>query len=66
MYAALDTLTAEHRAVIEQLYLHGRDMDEVARILDVPKGTVKSRAHYALRALRKAMKPDDVWERRAQ
>ena len=66
VHAALDTLTAEHRAVIEQVYLRGRDLDEVARILGVPKGTVKSRAHYALRALRKAMQTDDVWERRAQ
>jgi RNA polymerase sigma-70 factor, ECF subfamily len=66
VHAALDTLTPEHRAVIEQLYLHGRDMEEVARILDVPKGTVKSRAYYALRALRRAMQPDDVWERQAQ
>jgi RNA polymerase sigma-70 factor (ECF subfamily) len=66
VHAALDTLTPEHRAVIEQLYLHGRDMEEVARVLDVPKGTVKSRAYYALRALRRAMQPDDVWERQAQ
>jgi RNA polymerase sigma-70 factor (ECF subfamily) len=66
VHAALDTLTAEHRTVIEQVYLRGRDLDEVARILGVPKGTVKSRAHYALRALRRAMEPDDVWERQAQ
>ena len=44
----------------------GRDMEEVARVLDVPKGTVKSRAYYALRALRRTMQPDDVWERQAQ
>ena len=30
VHAALDTLTPEHRAVIEQVYLHGRDLDEVA------------------------------------
>ena len=52
--------------MIEQIYLRGRDLDEVARALDIPKGTVKSRAHYALRALRKAMQSDEVWERKAQ
>lgn len=55
VHAALDTLSPAHRAVIEQIYLHGRDLDEVARALGVPKGTVKSRAHYALRGLRAAM-----------
>jgi RNA polymerase sigma-70 factor, ECF subfamily len=66
VHAALDALSDEHRTVIEQLYLRGRDLDEVARVLGVPKGTVKSRAHYALRALRRAMQPDDTWKRQAQ
>ncbi len=63
VYAALDTLSTEHRTVIEEIYLRGRDLDEVARILGVPKGTVKSRAHYALRALRKAIHGDEVGKR---
>lgn len=66
VHAALDALSPDHRTVIEELYLRGRDLEEVARILRVPKGTVKSRAHYALRALRRAMQPDDFWERKAQ
>jgi RNA polymerase sigma-70 factor (ECF subfamily) len=65
VYAALDVLSDEHRTVIEQIYLRGRDLDEVAAALDVPKGTVKSRAHYALRALRKAIQTDEVWRRTA-
>ena len=52
VHAALDTLSAEHRAVLEQVYLHGRSLDEAATALGVPKGTVKSRSFYALRALR--------------
>ena len=66
VHAALDALSPEHRTVIEEVYLRGRDLDEVAASLGVPKGTVKSRSHYALRALRKAMQPDDVWERQGQ
>jgi RNA polymerase sigma-70 factor (ECF subfamily) len=52
VHAALDTLSTEHRAVLEQVYLHGRSLDEAAAALGVPKGTVKSRSFYALRALR--------------
>jgi RNA polymerase sigma-70 factor (ECF subfamily) len=66
VHAALDTLSPDHRTVIEQIYLRGRDLDEVAALLGVPKGTVKSRSHYALKALRKAMQPDDALERQTQ
>lgn len=49
---ALSRLSADHRAVLEQCYFHGRTTKEAARVLGIPEGTVKSRAHYALRALR--------------
>lgn len=55
VHAALGALSAEHRAVLEQVYLHGRTLDEAAGALGVPKGTVKSRSYYALRALRSVM-----------
>lgn len=55
VHAALGTLSGEHRAVLEQVYLHGRSLDEAAGALGVPRGTVKSRSFYALRALRTAM-----------
>ena len=66
VHSALDKISPEHRTVIEQVYLHGRDLDEVAQLLGVPKGTVKSRVHYALRALRKAMQSEEAWERQRQ
>jgi RNA polymerase sigma-70 factor, ECF subfamily len=62
VHAALDALSEDHRTVIELVYLRGRDLDEVADVLGVPKGTVKSRSHYALRALRKAMQADETGE----
>jgi RNA polymerase sigma-70 factor (ECF subfamily) len=52
---ALTHLTADHRAVLDQCYYQGRTTAEAARALGIPEGTVKSRAHYALRALRLAL-----------
>lgn len=52
---ALDRLTAEHREVIVECYYRGRSTAEAADVLHIPVGTVKSRTHYALRALRLAM-----------
>lgn len=52
---ALRTLSAEHRAVIVETYYRGRTVQEAAALLQVPAGTVKSRAYYALRALKLAL-----------
>jgi RNA polymerase sigma-70 factor (ECF subfamily) len=52
--AALDRLSGQHREVLVELYFHGRTVTEAARVLGVPAGTVKSRSHNALRALRES------------
>ena len=52
---ALTHLSADHRTVLLQCYYRGRPVAEVARLLGVPPGTVKSRTHYALRALKLAL-----------
>jgi RNA polymerase sigma-70 factor (ECF subfamily) len=52
---ALSRLTAEHRAVLVECYYRGRTVGQAATALGVPAGTVKSRTHYALRALRLAL-----------
>ncbi|MFY1671332.1 sigma-70 family RNA polymerase sigma factor [Plantactinospora sp. WMMB334] len=49
---ALRRLTAEHRDVIFELYYRRSTVVEAARSIGIPPGTVKSRAHYAVRALR--------------
>jgi RNA polymerase sigma-70 factor, ECF subfamily len=54
MADALRSLSAEHRAVVVELYYRDRSVADAARVLGVPQGTVKSRAFYALRALRAA------------
>ena len=52
---ALTRLSPEHRAVLLECYYRGRPVAEAAARLGVPVGTVKSRTHYALRALRLAL-----------
>ena len=43
---------ADHRAVIERSYYRGWTTAQIAADLDIAEGTVKSRLHYAVRALR--------------
>ena len=57
---ALAGLDLEHRAVIVHAYYGGCSIAEVARRLAIPEGTVKSRLHYGLRALRLALQEKGV------
>ncbi|ELP67264.1 sigma-70 region 2 [Streptomyces turgidiscabies Car8] len=52
---AVKTLTPEHREVLVLVYFHGASVAEAATALGIPPGTVKSRAYYALRALRRVL-----------
>ena len=52
---ALRRLSTEHRQVLFDCYLRGRSVADAAEILGVPPGTIKSRTHYALHALREAI-----------
>ncbi|MGH3682537.1 MAG: sigma-70 family RNA polymerase sigma factor [Natronosporangium sp.] len=49
---ALNRLSPAHREVLMECFYRGRSVAEAAVRLGVPPGTVKSRTHYALRALR--------------
>lgn len=49
---ALAQLSAEHRAVIQRSYYRGWSTAQIATDLGIAEGTVKSRLHYAVRALR--------------
>lgn len=60
---ALSRLSFEHRAVVVHAYYGGRSVREIAQELDIPEGTVKSRLHYALRALRLTLQESGVTER---
>jgi RNA polymerase sigma-70 factor (ECF subfamily) len=52
---AVAGLSAEHRHVLEQLYFRDRSLADTAAGIGVSVGTVKSRAHYAICALRKTL-----------
>ncbi len=52
---AVTRLSPDHRAVLLECFYRGRPVAEAARLLGVPEGTVKSRTHYALRALKLAL-----------
>jgi RNA polymerase sigma-70 factor (ECF subfamily) len=49
---ALAKLTPSHRQVLVECFYRGRSVADAAVRLGVPPGTVKSRTHYALRALK--------------
>lgn len=57
---ALAALSADHRAVVIRAYFAGLTVAEMAADLEIPEGTVKSRLHYGLRALRLALQEKGV------
>ncbi|MFE3144354.1 sigma-70 family RNA polymerase sigma factor [Streptomyces scopuliridis] len=52
---AFKKLSPSHRVALYETYFSGRSMRETGLLLGVPAGTVKSRVHHAIRALRRAM-----------
>lgn len=52
IHAALDELAAEHREVLVFRYVEDMTYDEIAQVVGCQVGTVRSRLHYAKRALR--------------
>jgi RNA polymerase sigma-70 factor (ECF subfamily) len=52
---ALARLTTDHREVIVRAYYRGLSTQQIATELAIPEGTVKSRMHYGMRALRSAL-----------
>ncbi|HUY78888.1 MAG TPA: RNA polymerase sigma factor [Ktedonobacterales bacterium] len=56
---ALDHLSASHREALELVFQQGFTREEVAQILAIPLGTVKSRISYARRALQRELAQSD-------
>ncbi len=52
----LDELKPEYRAIIDLAYFKGHTQEEIAEILEIPLGTVKTRSRAAIQKLRKMMK----------
>lgn len=55
---AIAKLPNIQRAVILLFYYHDLPQKEISKILDIPKGTVKSRLHMAVKNLKKEMEVD--------
>ena len=53
--SAMDTLSDKHRDTLLLYYEEDLTQPQIARRLEIPLGTVKTRAHHALRALRREM-----------
>jgi RNA polymerase sigma-70 factor (ECF subfamily) len=51
-------LSFDHRVVLVLHHYLGMPADEVARVLGIPLGTVKSRMHRALEQMRRALEAD--------
>ncbi|CAL9429279.1 ECF RNA polymerase sigma factor SigL [Streptomyces sp. enrichment culture] len=57
---ALDDLTPAHREVLIETYFKGRTVNEAAKTLGIPSGTVRSRVFYALRSMKLALEERGV------
>lgn len=62
----LQGLSEKHRVVVVLRYVWDLSYEEIAQILEIPLGTVQSRLHTALKAVRKRLTHRDllqIWER---
>jgi RNA polymerase sigma-70 factor (ECF subfamily) len=60
---AFARLTPEQRIIVVLRFWRDLSVDEIAERLGVPDGTVKSRLHYALKALREAVESSEGLDR---
>jgi RNA polymerase sigma-70 factor, ECF subfamily len=56
---AIANLPESHRAVILLFYYHDMPQEEIAKILDIPKGTVKSRLHNSMKRLKEELEGNE-------
>jgi len=52
---ALSQMSEESRVPLVLKHYHGYSLEEIARIMSIPLGTVKSRIHNAIKAVRKEL-----------
>lgn len=54
---AVESLSHEHRLVVTMYHVEGTDVESIARVLGIPKGTVMSRLSRARETLRRKLSP---------
>ncbi|WP_245890045.1 RNA polymerase sigma factor [Rummeliibacillus pycnus] len=62
----ITSLPEKQKAVILLTYYHDLTQEEIAQILSVPIGTVKSRLHHAMKTLKEELREDFYDERGIQ
>lgn len=67
LHRAIENLPASHQVVVVLFYLEELSLREIAAVMQIPEGTVKSRLHYARESLRtllaeKRSVPEMVYE----
>jgi RNA polymerase sigma-70 factor (ECF subfamily) len=60
---AFRRLSADKRAVVVLHHVTGLSLIEIAGVLGVPEGTVRSRLHYGLQELRRVLAPAGIIDR---
>ena len=60
LWQAVDALAEHHRAVVLLRYLHDLPYREIAQVLQISEGTVKSRLHTAHHQLRQRLAADET------
>ena len=58
VHHALGKLSPAHREVLTLFFLEDLTVEEIGVVVDAPQGTIKSRLHYARRALRSALEEE--------
>jgi RNA polymerase sigma-70 factor (ECF subfamily) len=56
---AIRRLSVDHRTVLVLHHYADLPLDRVAQVLEIPIGTVNSRLHHAMRAMRAALDADE-------
>jgi RNA polymerase sigma-70 factor (ECF subfamily) len=59
IHAGLDKLSPPHREALALFFLQDLDIQEIASVLGIPPGTVKSRLHHAKKALGAILREGD-------
>ncbi len=58
----MQSLSVEHREILTLRFVGGHSYEEIARITDLPIGTVKSRMFYAVKECREMLKERGVFK----
>lgn len=60
IHSSLGKLTLPHREVLTLYFMEDLSIDEIASVLQCPTGTIKSRLHFAKRALKAILQQEGI------